>query len=672
MQSFSIGLLCAVVSATRIWTASSVENIYPDSTPPPGAEPRARIYAAKGEYESFQICVRSSHRTIENLDVAPEALTDAIDAPEIRRVGYLTVSTPSPRVYGEETLRPDPLSAFEPFILEEETTGVLWVTYRVPRECPAGLYEGRLGLYLGERVKRYVEVQLEVFDFVLPKTPNLTAAMELDPDRIRSFCGVTGNALDAWKPFYDALAPWRIAYKSALPYPDSPQDVDHYLQHLLYTAGSGPMSAVCLGRGKELANRLTGETSSGTLETLTAALAHQGWSGRAYAEPMPPLPRSHWSELQDRYNRFKKLVPPVRRLLQGPPHPAIQEMAEIWVIPLRFFDPIAIQRLRNGLALSAQPAYPLKNADASSTAHIARRDMPYAATPTDAYDGTLYTAWTSADIPAEKSPEWLELELKEPISTRTIRLGWRAGHEAVDPRVKVCPDGVHWLSAHINWKHNPSDRRFGQSWSEGEFEREKHFMGIRFLFSRTFNGVPVSVTEVELGQPPDPATIEYLSGGAQVWLDQRTTPFPSFHADAHPVEARLAPWVCWGYELDGIFGHPLNHWPASWKQFQTGRPETWPAAGTGEQFLVYPGPNTLDPSIRLHRLRDGLEDFEYIRKARETGIEDRLLGPGKMRICQWKHFETTIKPDRLDKVREELQNLRVAIGRAVPKAGREN
>ena len=178
MHSLPIGILCAVVSATRIWTVSSLDNVYPDSVPPPGAEPHARIYAAKGEYESFQICVRSSHRTIENLDIAPVDLSRSIGPPEVRRVDYLAVPSASTRAYGEETDRPDPLSAVAPFTVEKEQTSALWVTYYVPPDCPAGLHEGRVGVYLGDRQNGMSSVTWR-FDFEIPATPNLTAASGL-------------------------------------------------------------------------------------------------------------------------------------------------------------------------------------------------------------------------------------------------------------------------------------------------------------------------------------------------------------------------------------------------------------------------------------------------------------------------------------------------------------
>lgn len=668
MHSVTLGLLCAVVSATRIWTASSLDNVYPDSVPPPGAEPHVRLYAAQGEYESFQVCIRSARRDIDELDAAPEPLSKTIGPPDIRRVGYLAVPTPSPRAYGEQAARPDPLPAFEPFTLAKDTTAALWVTYQVPRDCPAGLYEGRLGLRLDGRAKRYVRVTLEVFDFEIPEFPGLTAAARLSPDRIRSFSGIAGDTLDEWRLFYDALAPWRIACNTALEFPAAPGGSEHYLQHLVYAARSAHMPVVFMGMGERLANVMADESSAGTLQTVVEALASAGWARRACAEPIPPLPRSHWTEVRDRYSRFSALAPAVRRLFQGVPHPQTQQLAEIWVIPLRFFDPIAIQRVRTGMSLAANPPYAIESARASSTARIPTQDMPYASAAEDACDGSLYTAWTSANAPRAGAPEWFELRLQTPETTNRVRIGWRTGHEAADPAVEVSRDGIRWSAVRVTWKFHPSDRRFAPSWSEGVLDRERSFTGIRFTFSGTFDSRPVSMTEVELGRPPDPASIAYLSGGAQVWLDASSVQFPSFHADAHPAEARLGPWVCWGHDLDGLFGLPLNDWPDAWRQLDSATPDIWPAPGPGEHFLFYPGPGSLVPSVRLHRLRDGLEDFEYLRTAMETGVDDRVLGPNTMAACRWERYVENLEPGKLEGVKSELLELRTALGRGITQA----
>jgi hypothetical protein len=320
------------------------------------------------------------------------------------------------------------------------------------------------------------------------------------------------------------------------------------------------------------------------------------------------------------------------------------------------------------MSLAANPPYAIESARASSTARIPTQDMPYASAAEDACDGSLYTAWTSANAPRAGAPEWFELRLQTPETTNRVRIGWRTGHEAADPAVEVSRDGIRWTAVRVTWKFHPSDRRFAPSWSEGVLDRERSFTGIRFTFSGTFDSRPVSMTEVELGRPPDPASIAYLSGGAQVWLDASSVQFPSFHADAHPAEARLGPWVCWGHDLDGLFGLPLNDWPDAWRLLDSATPDIWPAPGPGEHFLFYPGPGSLVPSVRLHRLRDGLEDFEYLRTAMETGVDDRVLGPNTMAACRWERYVENLEPGKLEGVKSELLELRTALGRGITQA----
>ncbi len=671
MHSVPIGLLCAILSATRIWTASSLDNIYPDSQPPAGAAPQVRLYAAKGEQESFQICIRSSRRDIDQVEVVPEPLSTAIDSPEIRKVGYLAVPEPSPRSGSGETIQPDPLHPFEPFSIKKDSTAAFWVTYTIPRDCRAGLYQGRLGLRLVGRTKQYVRVTIEVFDFQIPEFPSISVAGRLSAERIRTFNEVAGDTLDEWRSFYDALAPWRIAFNTALEFPLALDDSEPYLQHLLYAARRAHAPVVFVGMGGRLADALARESSVGALPAVQEAVASTEWARRVCAEPMPMLPRSHWVEVRDRYEAFWEQAPSIRRMFHGVPHPQTQQLAEIWVMPLQFFDPIAVQRLRTGMSLSAELPYPLDTVRASSSAYIPTQDMPYAATPEDACDGSLYTAWTSSNVPGPGAPEWLELRLQAPVTTNQIRIGWRAGHEAAAPALEISQDGVRWTAPRVAWQTHLSDRRFAPSWSEGAFDRVRSFTGIRFLFTETLDKVPVSITEVELGRPPDPESIAYLSGGAQVWLNSSSVRFPSFYADAHPVEARLGPWLCWGHELDGLFGISLNEWPDSWRLLDSAKPDAWPASdGAGDFFLLYPAPGTLVPSMRLCRLRDGLEDIEYLRAAAEAGVESAILRPESMAVCRWEQYAERPLPKVLDATRDELLGLRTSLGRGITQAAR--
>jgi hypothetical protein len=177
-------------------------------------------------------------------------------------------------------------------------------------------------------------------------------------------------------------------------------------------------------------------------------------------------------------------------------------------------------------------------------------------------------------------------------------------------------------------------------------------------------GGPVGVTEVELAGPPDPATIEAMPP-ADVWFNLNGGAFPSFRIDADPVEARLFPWVCRGHNVDGFFGGPLNRWPEVWRERADADYAAWPVDDRNAGHLLYPGRRGLFPSVRLMRLRDGLEDVEYALTALEEGIETDFSAGKAVRPCRWEHFDLEPKPEALADAAGHIERIRVEIGRAL-------
>ena len=74
----------------------------------------------------------------------------------------------------------------------------------------------------------------------------------------------------------------------------------------------------------------------------------------------------------------------------------------------------------------------------------------------------------------------------------------------------------------------------------------------------------------------------------------------------------MIPWVCYGHSGTGFIGGSLNSWPSSWSGNIKTQPLVWENGGHGEAFLMYPGPTGPIPSVRSERLRDALEDYEYL------------------------------------------------------------
>jgi hypothetical protein len=92
-----------------------------------------------------------------------------------------------------------------------------------------------------------------------------------------------------------------------------------------------------------------------------------------------------------------------------------------------------------------------------------------------------------------------------------------------------------------------------------------------------------------------------------VWLSPAPPPyFPGLGVIATPADVRAAPWFAMKYQCTGLFLPEVLHWEGD---------PLLPAAGT-ETRLFYPGTiagtDGLLPSVRLKRLRRGLQDIAYL------------------------------------------------------------
>jgi hypothetical protein len=114
-------------------------------------------------------------------------------------------------------------------------------------------------------------------------------------------------------------------------------------------------------------------------------------------------------------------------------------------------------------------------------------------------------------------------------------------------------------------------------------------------------------------------------------------PYPNLFVDYPLIDCRVLPWMNWRYDIGGFL-----YWSAIWfgeENLKGDEPEgEWPnrpwVAATyvsewegkrqvfnGDGQFIYPGPDgTALSSVRLEALRDGMEDYEYLRLL-EKGLE---------------------------------------------------
>jgi hypothetical protein len=188
----------------NVWVTDSMERV--DRNAQPINRSSIDLYAARGEYESFQIAIRAPEQSIDNINVKISNLQNsksnliANKNITLYREHYIRVKNSSP-VQINNTNKPDGAGWYPdglipfvdpqtgkdlnnaeldavPFNLSQETTQPIWVDIYVPRDTAPGKYRSQyiVSSNLGE-IKG--EINLTVWNFELPLKPTLDSAVLL-------------------------------------------------------------------------------------------------------------------------------------------------------------------------------------------------------------------------------------------------------------------------------------------------------------------------------------------------------------------------------------------------------------------------------------------------------------------------------------------------------------
>lgn len=202
--SFGLGLVKAssLVSPV-VWVVPSLQRIAQNENPDSDETASIRLYAARGEYESFQIGIRATPDRLTNMNVSVSDLKKVngkvISKSNITlyREHYVHVihSSPTEKWSSNPSLGPgwyadalipfvDPESKTDlteadldavPFNLDTGKSQVIWVDIFVPRDSQAGVYKGTFNVTSDQR-NFTGEIALKVWDFELPLKPSLKSS----------------------------------------------------------------------------------------------------------------------------------------------------------------------------------------------------------------------------------------------------------------------------------------------------------------------------------------------------------------------------------------------------------------------------------------------------------------------------------------------------------------
>ncbi|BBI36344.1 S-layer homology domain-containing protein [Cohnella abietis] len=171
-------------ASTQVWTSDSLTKVFQSTLVNPNASQNLEIIAAKNEYRSGQIVIRSDH-LLSDIQVTPSGLVGpnnfTLSNVSINLIEYLKLRRHSPEVDPGEILYPPDASSMlypDPLLptsqlaeLPANTTQPFWYKVFVPSDAPAGDYYGTV--HINANQEQYaVDVHLRVHDVSVPELRN--------------------------------------------------------------------------------------------------------------------------------------------------------------------------------------------------------------------------------------------------------------------------------------------------------------------------------------------------------------------------------------------------------------------------------------------------------------------------------------------------------------------
>jgi len=157
-------------AGATLWTTTTMDKVLREAVPPTAADSAIQVYAAKNEFEPFQLVIHADADATATLSMTAFTGPGTISAPAVHRVGYVSVSAPSDASSIMSGQIPDPLYPTT-FGADESVPGgqnqPFWLTVKVPSDAAPGDYTATLTVTVGGAAAD-VDVKLHVFNFALP------------------------------------------------------------------------------------------------------------------------------------------------------------------------------------------------------------------------------------------------------------------------------------------------------------------------------------------------------------------------------------------------------------------------------------------------------------------------------------------------------------------------
>ena len=196
----------------RFWTTTPGERVFKDDPVPTETDAQIRVYAAKNEFEPFQLVVRPA--SSGNVTVSIGDFGSGITA-EIYQVEYVNITEATDGL-GQTGDYPDPLWPLENGASVAVTAGqntAFWFSLFVPKTAAKGDYTAHVQIGGID-----IPVRLHVFDFAVPDTLHVRSQMNFSHKTILDKYGVSGTG-DEYRLYVPKIKQYFIDHRLTLKAP---------------------------------------------------------------------------------------------------------------------------------------------------------------------------------------------------------------------------------------------------------------------------------------------------------------------------------------------------------------------------------------------------------------------------------------------------------------------
>jgi PKD repeat protein len=193
-------------SSYQFWTTPPSHRVFKDDSVPEETGSDVKVYAARNEFEPFQVVVQPTSTGYATVDIGDFGSSITT---EIYQVKYVPVSQATDNL-GRTGPYPDPLWPFPKGSSTTITAGEntsFWFSVSVPPSTPSGEYSASVSI-----ASISIPVTLHVFNFTIPDELHIKSQMNFSHNTILTKYGVSGTGNEYWM-YVDAMKQYFIDHR---------------------------------------------------------------------------------------------------------------------------------------------------------------------------------------------------------------------------------------------------------------------------------------------------------------------------------------------------------------------------------------------------------------------------------------------------------------------------